>query len=130
MLNNNKEFNTFHMPWEDDYGYVQAVKNGAHVYVSGQLGHDEHGVLTDGMERQMLYAYINIRKLLQGFGYSEDDIVEEVIYVTDMQTGFQSRKQVGVQFYPDPKRVASSIIGIKELAIPGQLVEIKVVAIK
>ncbi|TWR26353.1 hypothetical protein FPZ43_14400 [Mucilaginibacter pallidiroseus] len=116
--------------WEDEYGYVQAVKNGNMVYVSGQLGHDEKGTLAEGMEKQMSLAYTNIKNLLNGFGYLEDDIMEEVIYVTEMQAGFQTRKTIGAKFYPDPKRIASSIIGVSELAIPGQVVEIKVVAMK
>ena len=31
------------MPWEEQYGYAQAVKIGDVVYVSGQLSHDEEG---------------------------------------------------------------------------------------
>ena len=45
MLNEKKQFQTFKMPWEDEYGYVQAVKHGNTVWMSGQVGHDEHGVL-------------------------------------------------------------------------------------
>ena len=29
------------MPWEDAYGYAQAVRVGDTIYVSGQLGHDD-----------------------------------------------------------------------------------------
>jgi len=130
MINENKRFNTFHMKWEEDYGYVQAVKNGNMVYISGQLGHDEEGVLAQGMDKQMEFAYANILRLLKGFDYIEDDIIEEVIYVTDMQAGFQARKAIGAKFYPDPKRIASTILGVKELALAGQYVEIKIVAMK
>jgi enamine deaminase RidA (YjgF/YER057c/UK114 family) len=31
------------MPWEDLYGYAQAVKVGDTIYVSGQLSHDDEG---------------------------------------------------------------------------------------
>lgn len=31
------------MPWEDVYGYAQAVKVDNRIYVSGQLSHDEEG---------------------------------------------------------------------------------------
>ncbi len=31
------------MPWEDQYGYAQAVKVGDTIYVSGQLSHDDQG---------------------------------------------------------------------------------------
>src|SRR6185437_11631392 len=33
------------VPWEDAYGYAQAVKIGDTIYVSGQLSHDDKGTL-------------------------------------------------------------------------------------
>ena len=38
-----KEVKGMGMPWEDAYGYAQAVKVGDTIYVSGQLGHDGDG---------------------------------------------------------------------------------------
>ena len=130
MLNKNKEFRTFNMSWEDEYGYVQSVKNGDTVWISGQLGHNDQGILAEGMDNQMEQTYINIGKLLKGFGMVPDDVVEEVIYVTDMPSAFASRKKFGAIFYPDPKRIASTIVAVNALALPGQLVEIKIVSKK
>ena len=31
------------MPWEDLYGYAQAIRVGDTIYVSGQLSHDDEG---------------------------------------------------------------------------------------
>ena len=39
----NKQVEGWDMPWEDQYGYAQAVKVGDTVYVSGQLSHDDAG---------------------------------------------------------------------------------------
>jgi len=130
MLNVKKELGTLNMPWEKEYGYAQAVKNGDTLWISGQLGHDSEGNLAEGMENQFEKTYANIRTLLNNFGMNEDDIVEEVIYVTDMAAAFQARKKIGKDFYPDPQRVASSIVGVTELALPGQMVEVKIVAKK
>lgn len=130
MLNVKKELGTLNMPWEKEYGYAQAVKNGDTLWISGQLGHDTEGNLAEGMENQFEKTYDNIRTLLNNFGMNEDDIVEEVIYVTDMAAAFQARKKIGKDFYPDPQRVASSIVGVTELALPGQMVEVKIVAKK
>lgn len=116
------------MPWEKEYGYAQAVKNGDTLWISGQLGHDKEGKLVEGMENQFAKTYNNIRTLLNNFGMSEDDVVEEVIYVTDMQSAFEARKKMGIAFYPDPQRVASSIVAVSGLALPGQMVEIKIIA--
>ena len=123
-----KEFQGFGMPWEDDYGYAQAVKKGDTVWISGQLGHDEKGVLLEGMEAQMKQTYANIKLLLSRFDMSMDDVVEEVLYVLDMATAFAVRKTYKAEFYAHPETVASTIVVVNGLALPGQLVEIKIIA--
>lgn len=123
-----KEFKTFNMPWETIYGYVQSVKSGDTVFISGQLGHNSEGLLAEGMEQQFRQTYINISLLLKEYNLSADNVVEEVIYVTDMQSGFASRKRAGKEFYGDACVVASTIVAVNELALSGQLVEIKIVA--
>ncbi|PUV25037.1 Rid family hydrolase [Sphingobacterium athyrii] len=123
-----KEFKTFDMPWEKVYGYVQSVKNGDTIWISGQLGHDSDGLLVEGMENQFRQTYANIKTLLAEYDATSDHITEEVIYVTDMKTGFEARKITGKEFYGQDCIVASTIIGVTELALPGQTVEIKIVA--
>ncbi|MEF9478551.1 Rid family hydrolase [Chryseobacterium sp. 1B4] len=125
---NTKEFKTFDMPWEKVYGYVQSVKSGDTVWISGQLGHDREGNLAEGMENQFRQTYQNIGKLLSEFGLNASHITEEVIYVTDMQEGFAGRQVFGKEFYSEPCIVASTIVGVTELALPGQKVEIKITA--
>jgi len=128
MLNDNKKIHALNMPWEKEYGYAQAVQNKDLVWISGQLGHDDNGNLLVGMEHQMRQTYANVRSLLTGFDLNPDDIVEEVIYATDMASAFEARKKIGYEFYPDPMRIASTIVVVSGLALPGQLVEIKIVA--
>ena len=38
-----KDVKGFGMPWEDQYGYAQAVRVDDTIYVSGQLSHDGQG---------------------------------------------------------------------------------------
>jgi enamine deaminase RidA (YjgF/YER057c/UK114 family) len=54
------------MPWEKEYGYVQAAKVGDTIYVSGQVSHDDTGNIVGrgDMETQMRQAYSNIPKIL------------------------------------------------------------------
>lgn len=42
---NGKEAAYFAVPWEDAYGYAQAIKVGDTIHVSGQPSHDEKGNL-------------------------------------------------------------------------------------
>ena len=36
-----KEAKSLSMPWEEQYGYSQAVKAGDTIYLSGQMGEDQ-----------------------------------------------------------------------------------------
>ena len=138
-----KEVKGFGMPWEDQYGYVQAVKVDDTIYVSGQLSHDEQGNLVgaaplddDGkirdhssMETQMRQTYANAKKILSEFGATLDNVVEEVVYVTDMDTAMGIAGQVRKEAYGSEKpQVASTIFVTPRLAFPAQLIEIKFTA--
>ena len=128
MKKADKEIQSLNMPWEEEYGYAQAVKKGNTVWISGQLGHDDKGTLAEGMDAQTFLTYSNIKKILDSYQMSMDDVVEEVIYVTDMSSGFAARKKCGRQFYHNSKRIASTIVVVDGLALPGKLIEIKIVA--
>lgn len=131
------------MPWEDQYGYAQAVQVGDTIYVSGQLSHDDRGEMVGpakldasgrivdhgNMEAQMRQTYANAKKILARFGASLADVVEEVIYVTDMDTAFAAAGPVRKEAYGSPKpKVASTILATPRLALPTQLIEIKFIA--
>lgn len=128
--NNNKQAQTLNMPWEDIYGYAQAVKKGNAVWISGQLGHNEKGELAVGMQEQMKQSYKNAGQLLAACGMNPDDVVEEVLYVMDMKTAFEARALLGRQFYKNCNAVASTIVVVSGLALPDQLIEVKMVAVK
>ncbi|MBL3547067.1 Rid family hydrolase [Chryseobacterium sp. KMC2] len=128
MIQENKTAEGLGMPWEDIYGYAQAVKKGNTVWISGQLGHNKNGELAEGMEDQMKQTYANIKELLSRYDMTMENVVEEVIYAMDMATAFEARKNFKTEFYNYPKSVASTMVGVSGLALPGQLVEIKIVA--
>jgi enamine deaminase RidA (YjgF/YER057c/UK114 family) len=133
---------SFGVPWEEAYGYVQAVKRGDTIYVSGQLSNegaelvapaplDEQGRITDfsAMGEQMRQAYANARTLLARFGASLADVVEEVIYVLDMDAAFAVAGPVRKAAYGVAiPQVASTIVECTRLAFPQQLLEVKLIA--
>jgi enamine deaminase RidA (YjgF/YER057c/UK114 family) len=137
-----KEVANLGMPWEEQYGYAQAVKVGDTIYVSGQLSHDDQGNMVapapldsagkiadhGNMGAQMAQSYANIEKVLANFGASMDGIVEEVLYVTDMDAAFAVAGEVRKQAYGGRPVVASTILVTPRLAFPDQLIEIKVIA--
>ena len=131
------------MPWEAQYGYAQAVKVGDTIYLAGQLSHDDEGKIVgappldeqnrildhSNMGIQMRQTYVNAQKLLQRFGATLDNVVEEVLYVTDMDAAFAVAGSVRKQAYgSDKPDVASTILVTPRLALPQQLVEIKFIA--
>lgn len=131
------------MPWEDLYGYCQAVKVDDTIYVSGQLSHDEQGNLVgaaplddngkisdhSNMETQMRQTYANAKKILSEFGATLDNVVEEVVYVTDMDKAMDVAGPVRKEAYGSEKpQVASTIFVTPRLAFPAQLIEIKFIA--
>lgn len=138
-----KDAQDFGVPWEAAYGYAQAVMVGDTIYVSGQLSHDdagnmvgpapldEHGRILDhsSMEIQMRQTYRNAVRILGRYGATLDNVVEEVLYVTDMDTAFAAAGPVRKEAYGSPQpAVASTILVTPRLALPAQLVEIKFTA--
>jgi enamine deaminase RidA (YjgF/YER057c/UK114 family) len=131
------------MPWEGEYGYAQAVKVGDTIYLSGQLSHDDQGSFVgaapldeqgrildhSNMEIQMRQTYANAKKLLGRYGATLDNVVEEVLYVTDMDAAFAAAGRVRKEAYGSAKPdVASTILVTPRLALPPQLIEIKFIA--
>ena len=128
-----KEVQGFGMPWEDEYGYAQAVKIDDTIYVAGQLSHDAEGNMVGAvppdMEAQMRQTYANAKKILAKFGATLDDVVEEVLYVTDMDKAFAAAGSVRKEAYGSSRpAVASTILVTPRLALAAQLIEIKFVA--
>lgn len=125
-----KEPTTLGMPWEEQYGYAQAVKVGDTIYLAGQVSHDDQANIlgVDDMEVQMRTAYRNIGKLLAQYGATIDNVVEETLYVRDIDAAFGARMKMRDEVFAGNPVVASTIVQIERLAFPELLVEIKSVA--
>lgn len=136
---NGKEAVYFGVPWEDAYGYAQAIKLGDTIHVSGQLSHDEKGTIIAPatldefgkpadfatMEEQMRVTYANAAKLLARFGASLEHVVEETLYVLDVDAAFAVAGRVRKEAYAKARpQCTSNLIGVSRLAFPEQLIEI------
>ena len=122
-----KETKSLGMSWEKEYGYSQAVKVDNTIYVSGQVSHDDKGNIVGrgDMEVQMRQAYANIGKVLEQYGATMDNIVDEVLFVTDMDAAFAARVKCNQEVFSGNPGLASTIVQIQRLAFPDLLVEIK-----
>ncbi len=125
-----KETATLGMPWEDSFGYAQAVRVGDTLYLSGQISHDEAGnIVGNGdMSAQMRQAYANVAKVLGSFGAGMDNIVDEVMYVTDPDAALTVAGEIRRQAYGAKPAAANTLIKVAGLAFPELMIEIKCTA--
>ena len=126
----NKQAKSLGMPWEREYGYAQAVKVGDTIYVAGQVSHDDQGkVLGEGdMEIQMRAAYANVAKVLAQYGATMENLVDETVFVTDMDAAFRARVKMKQEVFAGSPVLTSTIVQIQRLAFPSLMVEIRCVA--
>ena len=77
---------------------------------------------------QMRQAYANITALLKRYGATLQNVVEEVLFVTDIAAAAAVAKAVRGEAYAGQMDVASSLIGVAALGAPQLMVEIRCTA--
>ena len=120
---------SFGVPWEETHGYAQALRIGDEIRISGQIPHDEAGTLVgDGDVRaQSAAVFANLDRVLAGMGVRRDQVSETTIYVVDLGTNFAVVSEAHRSFFAG-HLPTSSALGVSELVLPGQLVEISAIA--
>jgi 2-iminobutanoate/2-iminopropanoate deaminase len=125
-----KKTTSLGMPWEKEYGYAQAVQVQNTIYISGQVSHDNKGNIVGlgNMEVQMRQAYANIQKVLAEYKATMDNVVDEVMFVTDMDAAFAAAVKCRQEVFSGTPVVANTIVQIQRLAFPELMIEIRCVA--
>ena len=126
----NKEEKNLNMPWEQEYGYSQAVKVGDTIYLSGQISHDETGEIVGAgdVDVQMRQTYANIKNLLTQYGAGLDNIVDETWFVTDIEAASAAAVKLRKEIFSGSPVAALTVVQIERLAFAELLIEIKCVA--
>lgn len=101
------------------------------VFLAGQVAYDRHGpdrrlVGQGDPAAQTRQAIENMRALLRQAGGDLGDIVEMTAYVTDVSM-MAAMGRVAQEYFTDPLP-AMSLIGVRELARPEFLIEIRAIA--
>lgn len=119
----------FGMPWEKGYGFSQAIRVGPTLYISGQLSHDmEARFVGEGdFERQARTTFANLDKVLEAYGARREQVVQTTVYVKDLRWHFGDIARLHAEYFGN-HRPTSTVLGVVELALPEQLVEIAAVA--
>lgn len=89
--------------------YSQAVKIGAFVFASGQLGMDPaSGALLDSIEEQAHQAFKNLSAILTEAGGDLSDVVKLTLFVTDLND-FATVNQIMTQYIAEPFPARSTV---------------------
>ncbi len=112
---------------------ASGVRKGNLITLSGQVSIDAQGkVVAEGdIAGQVRQAYANIVEVLEAFGASISDVVDETWFVTDMQDVMANMRPVfGVrdEVYGGTYDVTQTMIQVAGLVYPELLVEIKCIA--
>lgn len=116
MIANLKTFN-HGVAWEASYGYSQGV--------SGQLAHDAEG---KPHRRRGLRSrgHAHVRQPRQGARQPRRDaqqVVETTVMIVGLRENFGAVAAAHRSYFGD-HRPASNALGVVELALPGQLLEV------
>jgi len=108
--------------------YTDAVRFGDLLFISGVAPVDAAGKIVGGDDvvAQARQVFVNMAKILKAAGAGFEDILKVTVYLTSVAD--RAKINPVRQEYFGKARPASTLIGVKQLAIPGMKVEIEAVA--
>lgn len=108
--------------------YCDAVRFGDLLFIAGIPPTDAQGNVVGGEDvaAQARQVFLNMKAVLDAAGATFADILKVTVYLLDVD----DRKKINPvrQEFFGAARPASTLIGVRELAIPGMKVEIEAVA--
>ena len=118
-------------PLVERFNYSPAVKVGNMLYCAGQVGRDaDMNVIDSSLEDHIVAAWENLGAVLRAGGSDFEHIVEMTTYHVDLQEQLPLFLEIRERYIKrGPVPPAWTAIGITELTFPGQLVELKVIAL-
>jgi 2-iminobutanoate/2-iminopropanoate deaminase len=106
--------------------YCDAVRWDDTLYISGIPPLDSKGrVVSEDPAAQTRQVFENMKLILDAAGATFADVLKVTVYLTDVDD--RTKINPVRQEYFGAARPASTLVGVKELAIPGMKVEIEAV---
>jgi 2-iminobutanoate/2-iminopropanoate deaminase len=106
--------------------YTDAVRWGDLLFVSGVAPLDKDlRLVSDDVVEQTRKVFLNMKEILDAAGATFADVLRVTVYLTDVRDRARINP-VRKEFFGSV-RPASTLIGIKELVVPGMKVEIEAV---
>jgi 2-iminobutanoate/2-iminopropanoate deaminase len=115
-------------PLKGYYSNAVRVEAGPLLFISGQISLDSQGNIVGAgdLRTQARQVLENIRAVLRSQSAEMADIVNVVVYVTDIRA-FHDIADIRLEYFPT-NGPASTIVEVSKLALPELLIEISAVA--
>jgi 2-iminobutanoate/2-iminopropanoate deaminase len=115
-------------PLKGYYSNAVRVESGPLLFIAGQIATDADGKIVGvgDLRAQARQVLENIRTILRANGADMQDVLNVVVYVTDMRA-FEDIADIRLEYFPD-NGPASAIVEISRLALPELMIEISAVA--
>ena len=111
--------------------FSQGVQVGNVLTMAGQIAVDDNGNTRDDLKSQMIICYENILKILDHFGGTLENIVDETWFVTDIDECMENVSEIFAErekIYGRKPEVSQTLIGVNALVQPNLKIEIKCIA--
>jgi enamine deaminase RidA (YjgF/YER057c/UK114 family) len=113
------------------FSHAVSIRGGTMVFVSGQIGRDGQGTVSDDFGGQVEQTFANLRSVLEAAGAKPEHVVKLTYFVV----GLNRERLMVVRGARDrflgkaAPRPTSTLAGVQALAQEGALVEIEAIAI-
>ena len=111
----------------DRLHFAPAIRDGDRLYCSGVIGIGADGKPAADPEAQFAQAFELLQSVLTAAGVTFAEVVEVTTFHVGLQANLRTFVKVKDRYLREPYP-SWTAIGITELAVPGALVEIKVIA--
>ncbi|MGL4620898.1 MAG: Rid family hydrolase [Chroococcidiopsis sp.] len=118
-----------HKATYEAFDYVPGVTaSGKFAFISGQVGVEEDGSVSDDSETQIARAFANLGEIIKAIPASPRDVVDITTYHVGLREHFLLVSTEKKKFFSD-WNPAWTAIGITDLAIEGLILEIRAVVL-
>ncbi|MCR9185269.1 MAG: RidA family protein [Halieaceae bacterium] len=110
---------------------AQGTQVGNVLYMAGQVGISESGIVPADIAEQTAIAYSNMKQVLSQFGADMGNIVDETFFVTDMSELMENVDAVYEEresAYGSMPEVSQTVVQVVALVQPELKIEIKCIA--